>query len=119
MKLSGTSVIKLEKFIINLKELAGTTNLTRLNYDFNTDKVCSYAHVRKMFKLTWNDCLGLAGIKINRKLKIPIKQGRKPKIKNYKTIECLYCLKEFVSKDPKYNRICNNCKPIVDEQDAL
>ena len=119
MKLLGTSVVKLSDFIDNLKELAGTRLLTRTDYDYNSNKICSYSHVNRMFNLTWNSCLQLADLPVNRLLPMPIKQGRKTIVKpEGKDTECLYCLNIFVSYN-KFNRICKNCKDIVNEQDSL
>lgn len=116
--LTGTSVIKLEVFISNLKDIAGTCFLTRIEYDNNSQKVCSYAHVYKNFGLTWNSLLEQAGIPITRKYAFPIKQGRKPKdTSKSREIYCLRCLKLFISIDPKVNRICLKCKKLEDQED--
>ncbi len=109
--LQGTSIIKLEIFIKNIKDIAGTCFLTREEYDSNNNKICSFAHVTKNFNFTWNELLEQAGIPIKRKYSFPIKQGRKPKdISKKKTVECLRCSKEFESYDPALNRVCSKCK---------
>lgn len=111
MRLSGTSVVKIEKFIENLRGLAGTNSITRLDYDNNPEKLCSFSHINKRFNLNWNSVLEMAEIKPNRILPIPITQGRKPKDRSkYKIVECLRCLEMFESPDPKLIRICPSCK---------
>lgn len=118
MRLQGTSVIKFEKFIDNLKELAGTNSITRLNYDNNPNKLCSFSHINKKFNLSWNSILEVAKIKPIRILPIPSTQGRKPKDRSkYKTVECLRCSDMFESPDPKNIRICFACKKLVQLED--
>lgn len=73
-------------------------------------KICSYSYINKIYKVTWNECLSKAELNINRTLSLPIKQGRKLKVKNTYQVECLSCENIFDSFDPKFNRICNNCK---------
>lgn len=118
-KLTGTSVAKLSDFIDNLKKIAGNCSLTRTEYDYSPEKICSYSHINKLFHLTWNSCLQLADIPVGRSLPMPIKQGRKMGVKpEGKEVECLYCLNFFISYN-KFNRICRNCKSIINEQDSL
>lgn len=118
MGLNGTSVVKLSLFLNNLANIAGTRFITRSEYDLNTNKICSFSHVNKLFTMTWNDCLALAGIPIKRKLPFPSTQGRKPKDRSMvKTVECLRCLKLFESIDPRINRICDKCKDLDDQEE--
>lgn len=117
-KLSGTSVVKLSLFLDNLANIAGTRFITRSEYDDNIDKICSFSHVNRLFNMTWNDCLTLAGIPVKRKLPFPSTQGRKPKDTSMvKTVECLRCLEEFESLDPRVNRICKKCKDLCDQEE--
>lgn len=118
MKLYGTQVIKLTTFIDNIKDIAGTCFLTRAMYDANPNKICSYSHINRNFKFRWNEILEQAGIPIKRKLHFPYTQGRKEKDKSKaKVVECLRCLKEFESLDPRINRICNKCKDLEDQEE--
>lgn len=114
MKFSGTSLISLKDILKNLKKMAGTCTITRSSFDANESKICSYSYINKTYKLSWNECLNKADLHINRTLPIPIKQGRKPKIKNIYRIECLSCSIEFDSIDPKTNRVCRKCKHNLD-----
>ncbi len=111
MKLRGTSVVKFDYFIDNIQELAGTCNsITRSEYDSNIGKICSYAHINKNFNMTWNYCLKMAGLRINKNFE-NVHSGRKIKNKtNYKTVSCLKCDDLFESFNPKLNRICPSCK---------
>lgn len=119
-KLSGTSVVKLSYFLQELKEIAGTCYLTRTEYDDNIKKPCSFSHVNRLFTLTWNNALELAGIPIKKKLPFPSTQGRKPKnVTLFKTIECLSCEMIFTSIDPRINRICDKCKNLQDRDEYL
>lgn len=114
MKLSGTSVVAISEFLENLKTIAGTKFLTRLEYDKNPNKICSFSYVTKLFHYTWNECLEKAQLKINRKLPNPSTQGRKLKDSSkYKEVSCLRCDKMFVSSDPCNFRICDNCKNML------
>ena len=118
MGLNGTSVIKLSIFLDNLKDIAGTCYLTKSEYDANPNKICSYSHINRNFKYTWNNLLEQAGIPIKRKLPFPYTQGRKPMDKSKaKIVECLRCLKEFESIDPCVNRICNKCHDLEDQEE--
>lgn len=117
-KLSGTSVIKLSTFLDSLKDMAGTCFLTRLDYDNNPNKVCSFSHINNNFAITWNNCLELVNLPVKRKWKFPIKQGRKPKDKSMaKMVECLRCLNMFESLDSRINRICRKCKDLEDQEE--
>jgi len=118
MKLHGTSVIKFSDFIENLRDIAGTCFLTRNEFDYNCNKVCSYSHINKNFNLSWNACLEQAGLNIKKKVSFPITQGRKSKDKILLTVViCLCCLKKFESIDPKINRICKKCKNLKNQED--
>ncbi len=118
MRLLGTSVVKFEKFIDNLKEFAGTNSITRIDYDNNPNKLCSFSHVNKKFNLSWNELLEIARIKPTRILPAPITQGRKVKDKSkYKIVECLRCLEMFESPDPKLIRFCPSCKNNIKIED--
>ena len=118
MKLQGTQVIKFSELVKNLKDMAGTCFLTRLDYDFNPNKTCSYSHIYKNLGLTWNNLLEQAGIPIKRKLPLPSTQGRKEKNKSKaKVVECLRCLELFESIDPCINRICNKCHGLEDQEE--
>ncbi len=111
MKLTGTSVAKISKFLENLKDIAGTCLITKSEYDGNTEKYCSYSHINKIFGMSWNRCLEKSGIAINRNISLPITQGRKPKdLSKKKTVSCLRCDSIFESPDPKLIRICPTCK---------
>ncbi len=111
MKLQGTALIKLEIFIKNVKDIAGTCFLTREEYDSNDNKICSFAHVTKNFNYRWNEILEQANIPIKRNYPFPIKQGRKPKdVSKNKTVECLRCSTVFISYDPAMNRVCSKCR---------
>jgi len=111
MRLNGTSVVKFEDFVENLKYLAGTCFITRSEYDASPNKICSFSHINKNFNLTWNALLEQAGVPIKHEVSFPIKQGRKVKDKALlKDVECLRCGREFKSIDPKINRICDRCK---------
>ena len=118
MKLQGTQVVAFADFIENLKNIAGTCFLTRSEFDYNPNKVCSFSHINKNFNLSWNDLLEEAGIPIKHRVSFPVTNGRKPKNKIlFKIIVCLCCLKEFESIDPKINRICNKCKNLKTQED--
>lgn len=115
MKLSGTCVVKLSDFFENLKEIAGTRySITRVTFDENPDKSCSFSHINKNFKVTWNICLEKAGLAPKRILPQPPTQGRKSKDKTkYREVSCLRCDSLFVSPDPSNFRICSTCKNML------
>ena len=116
MRLNGTSVVKFEDFVENLKYLAGTCFITRSEYDANLNKICSFSHINKNFNISWNTILENAGIPVKHRVSFPIKQGRKVKDKTLlKDVECLRCEKIFKSIDPKINRICEKCKNQEDD----
>ena len=111
LKLNGTSIVKLSKFLENLKDIAGTCFITRNEYDQNPDKICSYSHINKIFKYTWNTSIEMSGLLPKRTIQKPFLQGRKLKDRSKeKEVSCLRCDSMFISPDPSNFRICNNCK---------
>lgn len=113
-RILGTSLIKIDDFIKNVKDCAGTCfSITITDYTKQEDRLCSYSFINKYFHLTWNDILKKAGLQQQKIFRIKT-QGRKPINKSkYEKVQCLKCLNFFESWDKKYNRICKKCKNIA------